>query len=147
MMWMTAGPMTAMNSVGRMQKISGMVILTGTFCAFSSARWRRLVRISEDWMRSTFAIGMPKLSACTMAVTNDLRSSTSVRSASPRKAWARPWPICISRSTRENSSASGPSVLRATCCTAASNARPDSTLIVIRSIASGRSRCIRFERS
>ena len=67
-----------------------------------------------------------------------------MRSASPRSASARPWPICISRSTRENSSASGPSVLRPTCCTAASKARPDSTLIVIRSMASGRSRCIRL---
>jgi hypothetical protein len=27
-----------MNSVGRMQKMSGMRIFTGTFCAFSSAR-------------------------------------------------------------------------------------------------------------
>ena len=46
MMWMTAGPITAMNRHGRMQKISGMVIFTGTFWAFSSARWRRLTRIS-----------------------------------------------------------------------------------------------------
>ena len=38
MMLSTAGPMTAMNRVGRMQKISGMVILTGTCWAFSSAR-------------------------------------------------------------------------------------------------------------
>ena len=38
MMWMTAGPITAMNRQGRMQKISGTVILTGTFCACSSAR-------------------------------------------------------------------------------------------------------------
>ena len=130
-----------------MQKISGTVIFTGTFCACSSARWRRLVRISEDWMRSTLAIGMPKLSAWTIEVTKLFTSSTSVRSASPRSASARPWPICISRSTRENSSASGPSVFLATCWTAASKASPDSTLIVIRSMASGRSRCIRFERS
>ena len=75
-------------------------------------------------MRSTLAIGMPKLSAWTIAVTKLFTSSTSVRSASPRRASARPWPICISRSTRENSSASGPSVLRATCWTAASNAEP-----------------------
>ena len=53
-----------------MQKISGMVILTGTCWAFSSARWRRLTRISEDWTRSTWAIGMPNESACTMAPTN-----------------------------------------------------------------------------
>jgi hypothetical protein len=38
MMLMTAGPMTATKSAGRMQKMSGIVILTGTCCAFSSAR-------------------------------------------------------------------------------------------------------------
>ena len=57
MMLSTAGPMTAMNRVGRMQKISGMVIFTGTCWAFSSARWRRLTRISADCTRSTWAIG------------------------------------------------------------------------------------------
>ena len=40
-----------------MQKISGMVIFTGTCWAFSSARWRRLTRISADCTRSTWAIG------------------------------------------------------------------------------------------
>ena len=34
----TAGPMTAMNRHGRMQKIRGTVIFTGTFWACSSAR-------------------------------------------------------------------------------------------------------------
>ena len=76
-----------------------------------------------------------------MALTNDLRSATLVRSESARSASARPLPICISRSTRANSSASGPSVLRATCWTAASKPRPDSTLIVIRSMASASARC------
>ena len=38
MIWMAAGPMMTMNSDGRMQKISGIVILTGTCWAFSSAR-------------------------------------------------------------------------------------------------------------
>ena len=69
MMLMPAGPSTAMNRHGRMQKISGIRILTGTFCAFSSARWRRLVRISADCTRSTWPIGMPKASACTIALT------------------------------------------------------------------------------
>ena len=64
-----------------MQKISGMVIFTGTCCAFSSARWRRLTRISWDWTRSTWAIGMPKASACTMALTKVRTSATLVRSA------------------------------------------------------------------
>ncbi len=123
-----------------MQKISGMVILTGTCWAFSSARWRRLTRISEDWTRSTWAIGMPNASACTMALTKLRISGTLVRSPRPRSAAERPWPICISRSIRENSSASGPSVLWATCWIAASKPRPDSTLMVSRSIASGSSR-------
>ncbi len=37
MMLIAAGPITAMKRQGRMQKISGMVILTGTCWAFSSA--------------------------------------------------------------------------------------------------------------
>ena len=50
-----AGPMTTMNSVGRMQKISGKRIFTGTFCADSSARWDRFVRPDEmaQWMSRT----------------------------------------------------------------------------------------------
>ena len=60
-----------------MQKISGIVILTGTCWAFSSARWRRFTRISDDWTRSTLAIGMPKASAWTIELTNE-RSSGEV---------------------------------------------------------------------
>ena len=147
MMLSAAGPITAMNRQGRMKKISGIVILTGTCWAFSSARWRRLTRISDDCTRSTWAIGMPNESACTMALTKLRRSARLVRSASARSASERPWPICISCSTRENSSASGPSVLRATCWTAASKPRPDSTLMVSRSMASGSSLSSRLERS
>ena len=36
-----------------MKSTSGIMIRTGTCWAFSSARWRRLVRISWLWMRST----------------------------------------------------------------------------------------------
>ena len=68
-MLIAAGPMTAMNRQGRMQKIRGMVILTGTCCAFSSARWRRLIRISVDWTRRTAPIGMPNASAWASALT------------------------------------------------------------------------------
>ncbi len=63
MMLITAGPSTAVNRHGRMQNIKGKSILTGTFCAISSARCRRLTRISCDCTRSTFPIGMPKESA------------------------------------------------------------------------------------
>ncbi len=43
---MAAGPMTTMKSAGRMQKINGKRIFTGTFCAISSARWLRFTRRS-----------------------------------------------------------------------------------------------------
>ena len=79
--------MMTMNSVGRMQKISGKRILTGTFCACSSARWLRLIRISLAWIRSTLAIGMPNASACTMRRDEASRSSArSVRSPRARIA-------------------------------------------------------------
>ena len=42
----TVGPSNTMNSVGRIVKISGKSILTGIFMACSSARWRRLTRMS-----------------------------------------------------------------------------------------------------
>ena len=59
---------------------------------------------------------------------------------SERSASDRPRPICISWSIRANSSASGPSVLRATWAQAASKPRPDSTEMVSRSMASGSAR-------
>ena len=126
-----------MNRQGRMQKISGSRILTGTFWACSSARWRRLTRISEACTRSTWPIGMPKASACTIAETKPRISGSDVRSPRARSASERPSPICISWSTRANSSASGPSVLRATWESAASKPRPASTEMVSRSSASG----------
>ena len=73
MILMAAGPRITMNSAGRMQKISGKRIFTGTFCASSSARCERLIRISRACTRSTLAMGMPKASACTIAVTNPLQ--------------------------------------------------------------------------
>ena len=59
-----------------------------------------------------------------MALTKERRSGRLVRSASERRASERPRPICISCSMRANSSASGPSVLRATWAQAASKPRP-----------------------
>src|SRR4029077_14450011 len=47
----TAGPMTTHISDGRMQRMRGMVILTDTMAAFSSARCIRLVRIPSEWTR------------------------------------------------------------------------------------------------
>ena len=51
-----------------MKSTTGIMILTGTWAAFSSARWRRLIRISADCTRSTWPIGMPNASAWTMAL-------------------------------------------------------------------------------
>ena len=56
---MTAGPTTMMSSAGRMQTMSGKVTLTGTFIAASSARWRRLTRISSACTRRTSEIDTP----------------------------------------------------------------------------------------
>ena len=126
----------AMNRQGRMQKISGSRILTGTFWACSSARWRRLVRISRP------APAAPGRSGCRRRrpapsgdEALDLRQWRALAEGAQRRA--RPSPICISWSTRANSSASGPSVLRATWERAASKPRPASTEMVSRSSASG----------
>ena len=90
MMLIAAGPSTAMKRHGRMQKISGTTILTGTFWAFSSAHWRRFTRISVDWTRSTWPTGMPNASACTMALTKERISGDVLRSPSARRASERP---------------------------------------------------------
>ena len=97
-----------------MNSTSGIMILTGIFWAASSAFWRRLTRISLDCTRSTWPTGMPNASACTIAEQKLRRSGRLLRSPSARRALERPRPICISCSTRANSLASGPSVLRAT---------------------------------
>ncbi len=45
MMLMAAGPMMIAIRLGRMHRMSGMVILTLTYAAFSSARCMRRMRI------------------------------------------------------------------------------------------------------
>ena len=92
-----------MNKHGRMKSTSGIMMRTGTCCAFSSARCRRFTLISFDWMRNTRATGMPNASAWTIAEQNDLRSRRVVRSAIDRIAAVRPIPICISWSNLANS--------------------------------------------
>ena len=86
LMLMAAGPITMTSRQGRMNRMTGIMILTGTWAAFSSARWRRLTRISVDWTRSTWPIGMPKASACTMALTKERMSASLVRSPRARMA-------------------------------------------------------------
>ena len=62
-----------------MQNTIGMSIFTGAFWACSWASWRRLMRISSAWARSTRPIDTPKVSAWRMASTNDRISGTLVR--------------------------------------------------------------------
>ena len=147
-MWMAAGPMTAMKRQGRMQKISGIGHLDrhllGLLLRPLTTLDAHLRGLHAQHVRDRDAEGVRLHHRADEATAARRRC---VRSASARSASARPEPICISRSTRENSSASGPSVLWATCCNAASKPRPDSTQMVSRSMASGSSRWMRFERS
>src|SRR6266568_145561 len=142
-MEITPGPTMITSRAGNRQVTSGNMIFTGTFCARSSARWRRRTRISADCSRSTRATGMPSSPACTRAPTNARNSGTVVLATMPRSAWVRDSPICISCSVLANSSASGPLVLRATCASAPSKPRPASTQTVIMSSASGSADTIR----
>ena len=89
-MWMTPGPITTMNSTGKMKITKGTMIFTGTFCAFSSASWRRLIRASFDCSRSTFATGIPNASACVREETKERSSGTVVRSVPVVDAWEEP---------------------------------------------------------
>ena len=132
-----------MNSAGRTSIISGKRIFTGTFCACSSARCRRRVRISPACSASTPEIGTPSASAWTIAATKCCTSCALTRSTSAWNASRRVLPICISWSTRWNSPASGPVVFRATWERAASNPRPAWMLITRRSTVSARSFWIR----
>ena len=135
------------NRQGRMNRTTGIMILTGTWAAFSSARWRRLTRISADCTRSTWPIGMPKESACTMAPTKDLRSARLGPFAEAAHG-VRPAAADLHLLQHPlNSSASGPSVFLATCCSAASKPRPASTEIVSRSMASAMAFCMLLARA
>ena len=70
MILITAGPRMTMNIAGIMQSNVGKMIFTGILAAFSSVSWRRLVRISDAWMRRASAMGMPCFCACSSASTN-----------------------------------------------------------------------------
>ena len=130
-----------MKSAGKMHSSMGKRILTGIFCAFSSASCRRAERISFDCSRRTLATGRPRRSAWTRALTKVLIAGTLVRSPRDPKAAALDLPIWISEMTRANSPATGPSTERATCMRAASKPCPASTQTVSMSSASARLRC------
>ena len=146
-MLMMAGPMTTTNSAGKMQNTMGMSIFTGAFWARSWASWRRLIRISSDWARSTRPIDTPKVSAWRMASTNERSSGTLVRCSMARMASERLAPARTSPSIRANSSESGPGTAAMVRSRACSKPRPASTLMVSRSRMSGSLRCSSFWRS
>ena len=75
-----------MKSEGKMQPTVGSMIRIGARAAFSSARWRRSVRICSDWIRRTFDIETPSWSAWMMAEIRFCSSLTSTRSLMPRSA-------------------------------------------------------------
>ncbi len=54
-----AGPRMTMNSTGRMNRISGTVMIAGRRAAFSSARIMRSLRNSAESTRSAEASGVP----------------------------------------------------------------------------------------
>src|SRR5690606_9244081 len=57
-----AGPMMTTNSVGRMNRISGTVMMAGRRAAFSSARIMRSLRNSAESTRREEASGVPYFS-------------------------------------------------------------------------------------
>ena len=120
-----------------MQNTIGISILTGAFWARSWASWRRLMRISSAWARSTRPIETPNVSACRMASTNERTSGTLVRWSRARMASARLAPARTSPSIRENSSDSAPGTAEMVRSSACSKPRPASTLMVSRSRMSG----------
>ena len=132
-----AGPSTMTKSAGKMQNTIGISIFTGAFWARSWASWRRLMRISSAWARSTRPIDTPKVSAWRMASTNDRISGMLVRASRARMASARLEPARTSPSIRANSSVSGPGTAATVRSSACSKPRPASTLMTRRSMTSG----------
>ncbi len=120
-----AGPMITTNRQGRIQKMRGTMILTGTCWALRlgvlTAFDAHLGRLHAEHLSDGDAegIGLHHRSDERLQVVDVGRAPRDLAHPS-----LRPIPSCISRSTRANSSASGPSVLRATCWSAASNPRP-----------------------
>jgi hypothetical protein len=68
-----------------MQTTSGKSSLTGSVIAFSSAIWRRLSRISRDWISKVFEMGTPRRSAWVSA-----RTRTSMGHPPPPSASSGP---------------------------------------------------------
>src|SRR5664279_818371 len=142
MMPMTPGPMTTMNSTGRMQSMSGKITLTGICIALASARIRRFNLISAACVLSTLDSARPYASAWMIDRMNCLRSGTWVRSTRSSYATRRVMPTCTSCSVRMSSAARTPVPFFATRTMAASNPRPASTAMLIWSRVSASSSVI-----
>ena len=68
-----------MKSTGRMNRISGIVIMAGKRAAFSSARIIRSLRNSAESTRSEDASGVPYFSVWIIVVTTPLTWSSATR--------------------------------------------------------------------
>ena len=66
------GPKSTMNTVGKMQAMSGKSIFTGASFASFSARCVRSMRSCVDWMRRILPRLVPIRSAWMSALTNDV---------------------------------------------------------------------------
>ena len=84
-----AGPRITTNSVGRMKRMSGTVMMAGRRAAFSSARIMRSWRNSADSTRRAEASGVPYFSVWIMVVTTPLTASSFTRLARFSKAMRR----------------------------------------------------------
>src|SRR5688500_11768734 len=101
-----AGPRMTMNSTGRMNRISGTVMIAGSLAAFSSARIIRSLRNSAASTRSALASGVPYFSVWIMVVTTPRTASRSIRLARFSKAERRSLRKPSSMAVRPNSSPS-----------------------------------------
>src|SRR5262245_6879220 len=93
---MTPGPTAMTKNAGSRQTTSGKISLTESFAAFSSARWRRLIRDSSACVRSAWATLVPKRSVWTSIATSARTSSTIVRFAKFFSASTRGLPARVS---------------------------------------------------
>src|SRR6266542_3793013 len=101
-----AGPRMTTKRVGRMNMISGTVMIAGRRAAFSSARIIRWWRNSADSTRSALASGVPYFSVWIMVVTTPRTASRSTRSARLPNAWRRSFRKPSSIAVSPNSSPS-----------------------------------------
>src|SRR5438067_32634 len=101
-----AGPRMTTNRVGRMNRISGTVMIAGRRAAFSSARIMRWWRNSAERTRNALASGVPYFSVWIMVVTTPRTASRSTRLARFSNACRRSFKKPSSMAVSPNSSPS-----------------------------------------